>query len=102
MSTWFIFLSLYKTKSPFGFFRVFSGFRVGAVRVRVFSGSGSGRVGLRFRTRLRPLIGSELKRTELVFVPLMLNVNLFFGYSHQKSKLGTGGEAVRNLGIQLK
>ena len=37
-------------------FRVFSGFRVGLFRVRVFSGSGSGRVGLRFWTRLRPLV----------------------------------------------
>ena len=33
-----------------GFFRVFSGFRVGLNRVRVFSDSGSGRVGLRFST----------------------------------------------------
>ena len=39
-----------------GFFRVFSGFRVGLNRVRVFSGSGSGRVGLRFSTRLRTLL----------------------------------------------
>ena len=49
------FINVKNKFSRFGFFRGFSGFRVGSLRVRVFSGSGSGRVGLGFSTRMRTL-----------------------------------------------